>query len=270
MRIKFAINGATGSNSITGSGQVGSTSSSNSNNSVTSSNRQPLQPPQPKSSTPLGSSGSSPKPMTPSGTQPLGNPIGVNNQNNQTGVQNQPSQQQPNTSNMFGSFASGAKMMTSPNFWKATSNYNTVKDDNVPWTDPRKIESAYALRDYVRSDPNASALLQQNPAMKSHIDNQMRFLDSPIAPMVRHGVPILNKLTGTPEQFGQFLKLPMVSDFAKPFISTAGLPGLMMAYSYLSGDSNKWKNWRTLTSGLNNPNNPRSQELQNLFSKFKM
>jgi hypothetical protein len=139
--------------------------------------------------------------------------------------------------------------------FNAMDKYDIVNNDDIPWTDPQKYEAAKWLKNYTKTDPIGQKLYE-NPEIKAKADPYFKLMDGPLGQVADYGLPMLKHITGSPEQFGKFLSMPMISNIAKPFIGTLGLPGLAMAYSYLSGDSSKWKNWRTLTSGMQDPNNP--------------
>jgi hypothetical protein len=161
-----------------------------------------------------------------------------------------------------------AQAWSTPQGQEAFRHYSTLKDDNVPMTDPNKMKAWDGLRNYMQTD-QGKHLGTQIPGLQSQMDEHAKTLDGPLGQALRYGAPMLQHVAKTPEQFGQFLGMPMIRDIAKPALGMMGLPGLMAAYSYLSGDKEKWTNWRTLTSGLREPDNPRRIEIEKALSNAK-
>lgn len=152
----------------------------------------------------------------------------------------------------------------SPEGWKAFGDYGKVSDPNLPWTNSGKIESAYKLHNYAQT-PQGQSLLQSNPHIRQQYETYKPYLDSPLSQAARYGAPMLNAMTSDPTNFGRLISAPGISDITTPFIQAAGMPGLMAAHAYLSGDKNKWQNWNTLTGGVHsNPDAPFNKALQSI------
>lgn len=161
----------------------------------------------------------------------------------------------------------GMKSVMPPQSEQAEQWYNQVKDPNTNWMNSQKWEAANNLKSWLeqnQSHPTVSAIrnlpqVQQNLAQ----------LNSPLGQVGQRVVPILNRFTQTPEQFAQFINLPVIRELFKGTIGQTGIPGLALAHSFMSGNMG---NWNALTAGLRDPHQRYAgrnfyNELGQLFNK---
>jgi hypothetical protein len=125
---------------------------------------------------------------------------------------------------------------------------NKIQDPNTNWMNPDKWQAAKNLQNWMEQNKGnvGVAAVGQLPQVQQGLAQ----LNSPMGQVGQAVMPILGSFTQSPEGFARFLSLPVIRELFKNVVGPAGIPGLALAHSFMSGNM---KDWNTLTAGLRDP-----------------